>query len=422
MRYSGFVTLLLVGVTLSACSDEAPLAPDFAFSSHPAVPVPDASIVGDIGPGASYEIIVPPVWNGDLVLYAHGYVDPAGTDPLTDAERAMLPLLPAMGYAVAWSTYSENGFAVKDGVQRTKQLRGVFADAVGKPERTYVVGGSLGGLVALALAERFPQHYDGVLAVCGMVGGSQAQIDFVAHVRILFDALYPGVIPGGLFDSPVLTPLQVGQLVGAAVTADPIPAGVLAGIMVNTFGATIPASDDTQFLTSLVTLLTFDIRGFGDILDRTHSHIPFDNSEVWYTGSPDDVGLNWAVARYEATRDAGKYLAKYYEPTGILEVPVLTLHNPLDPAVPVFHEALLAASATAAGYQDALTQPLVDRRGIVGARGIGRRGAGGSQRPSAAFEATLLPRTAIALQTDVGHRVMLEKQFVGPRRSGEVHR
>jgi hypothetical protein len=37
-----------------------------------------------------------------------------------------------------------------------------------------------------------------------MVGGSQAQIDYVANVRVLFDALYPGALPG--ISSTPLTP------------------------------------------------------------------------------------------------------------------------------------------------------------------------------------------------------------------------
>lgn len=360
MKFSYGVTLSALGaaVVLSACDGGPPTAPDVEPSTSAASWVPSASIVGEIGPGASYEIVVPPAWNGDLVLYAHGYVDPAETDPLTPAEEAMLPLLAAQGYAVAWSSYSENGLAVKDAAQRTKQLRGIFAAAVGEPDRTFLVGSSLGGLVALRLAERYPQHYDGALALCGTVGGSQAQIDYVAHVRVLFDALYPGALPGSLFAGPVLTPAEVTAAVSLAVGNDPVPLGVLANVMNATFATPLPASHEGELLPSLITALTFEVRGFGDLLDRTHDHVPFDNADVWYTGSPSDGALNDAVARYEARRDAAKYLQNYYEPTGKLRIPVVTLHNPFDPAVPTFHEDLLEGVANAAGYGAALTQGL----------------------------------------------------------------
>lgn len=356
MRSPYILAALGAAVALSACDGQPPTGVELQHATDAATITPSASIVGEIGPGATYEIVVPPVWNGDLVLYAHGYVDPAGTEPLTPEEQALLPLLPAQGYALAWSSYSENGLAVKDGAQRTKQLRGIFAAEVGEPARTFLVGGSLGGLVALDLAERFPRHYDGALTLCGMVGGSQAQIDYVANVRVLFDALYPTVLPGGLFEGPVLTPTEVAALVGSAVAIDPVSLAVLASVMDATFGTPLPASDNAELVTSLITALTFDVRGFGDVRDRTHSHVPFDNTDVWYAGSPNDVALNAVVARYEERPDATNYLDNYYEPTGALRIPIVTLHNPLDPVVPAFHEALLASSAAAAGYGDALTQ------------------------------------------------------------------
>ena len=45
-----------------------------------------------------------------------------------------------MGYAVALSSYSENGWAVKDAVIRTRQLIGIFTSKAGNPENVYVMG------------------------------------------------------------------------------------------------------------------------------------------------------------------------------------------------------------------------------------------------------------------------------------------
>jgi pimeloyl-ACP methyl ester carboxylesterase len=319
------------------------------------------SIRGDIGPGSSYEILVPAAWNGVLVLYAHGYVDPQDEgDVFNPMERNIFPLLPTMGYAVAYSTYSQKGLAVKDAMQRTKQLRGVFATEVGEPARTYLVGGSMGGLVAIGLAERFPEHYNGVLTACGMVGGTPAQIDYVAHVRVLFDALFPGVLPGSLFDNTVVDWDDVRDLVQPAVLINPVAAGVLASVMDQTFGTPIPASNETEFLISLITALTFDIRGFSNVLDLTHGKPPFDNTGVTYHGSPFGAGhdavINATVARYAAYPGAARYMKRYYEPSGRLRVPVLTLHNALDPMVPALHEARLAQAAAAAGYGTNLVQ------------------------------------------------------------------
>jgi pimeloyl-ACP methyl ester carboxylesterase len=68
----------------------------------------------------------------------------------------------AQGFAVAYSSFSENGWAVKDGAQRTHQLLGVFRARFGLPSRVYLAGGSMGGLIAIKLQEQYPGAFDGV--------------------------------------------------------------------------------------------------------------------------------------------------------------------------------------------------------------------------------------------------------------------
>ena len=100
-----------------------------------------AQVEGEIGPGARYELFLPEGWNGDLVLYAHGYRNPAAPIALPGGAflDALRDNLLALGYGVAWSSFSENGYAVKDGVTRTRQLRGLFASNFGRPNSTYVI-------------------------------------------------------------------------------------------------------------------------------------------------------------------------------------------------------------------------------------------------------------------------------------------
>lgn len=362
MRIPAPVSLTLAGLALAACSDAPLVAPDTPLgapsAARPAAVGP-LELSGEVGPGSSYRIVVPPAWNGDLVVYAHGYVEVGATDVINPLEEQLLAALAATGHAVAYSTFSENGLAVKDGAQRTKQLRGIFVSRAGRPNRTYVIGGSMGGLIGVDLVERFPGQYDGLLALCGMVGGTQAQTDYASHVRVLFDYFYPGVLPGSLFDNPPLSPAQITALVGAAVTLDPAPAALLAQVMGVTLGTPVPATSPAELVESLVTALAFNVRGFADVLERTHGHSPFDNADLWYVGSGDDAALNdpaSGVARYTSTPDARNYLERHYEPTGALEVPVITLHNAFDPVVPIFHESRLAGAASAAGQAGNLVQ------------------------------------------------------------------
>src|ERR1700739_4576376 len=74
--------------------------------------------------GALYRFLVPNPWNGQLIVYAHGYVaagQPLGL-PNSPLELAAFQAITSQGFAVAMSSYAENGWAVKNGAQTTHQL------------------------------------------------------------------------------------------------------------------------------------------------------------------------------------------------------------------------------------------------------------------------------------------------------------
>jgi len=203
-----------------------------AFATHSPAAQREAVVEYD---HAQYALFLPYRWNGDLVVYAHGFVDPAAPVALPDvAPIDVAPwvvelrerLLQA-GYAVAYSSYSENGWAVDDGAQRTRLLRPLFSWYFAKPDRTYVIGRSLGALTTMLLVEKYAiessfsisllgislsgssdRAIDGALALCGPVGGGRKQTDYVAHTRVLFDFFYPigvdgkPVIPGDVLHLP----------------------------------------------------------------------------------------------------------------------------------------------------------------------------------------------------------------------------
>jgi len=175
---------------------------------------------------------VPENWNGDLVLYAHGYIDPENEVELPGYGEDIQVALNLYGFGVAYSSYSENGWAVKDGVIRTRQLIGIFTSHFGKPKRTYIVGHSLGGMVALMLAEKNPGLIDGAMSICSFVGGAPKQIEYVFHVRVLFDFYYPGVIPGTVTDVPEGLDFwrDVKPVALAAMMANPLSAVELASV------------------------------------------------------------------------------------------------------------------------------------------------------------------------------------------------
>ena len=93
-----------------------------------------ASVVtGETGPGSLYRLYMPRQWNGSTVFYAHGIRDVLEPVSLReqDGSQAIRDQLGALGYAIAQSSFSENGYAVEDAVRRTHQLRGLFASRFG---------------------------------------------------------------------------------------------------------------------------------------------------------------------------------------------------------------------------------------------------------------------------------------------------
>ena len=118
-----------------------------------------STIVGTGEGGSLYGIDMPAQWNGELVVYAHGIVDPESPVALPttqDGSDLLRARIAGMGYAIAYSSFSDNGYSLKSAIQRTHQLRGVFASTFGQPGRTYSSGTRLGGLAVLALAETYP--------------------------------------------------------------------------------------------------------------------------------------------------------------------------------------------------------------------------------------------------------------------------
>ena len=358
----------LVGLALlgAGCADQQPLAPESALNVSASALTATEVIQGETGPGALYEIHKPANWNGDLLLYAHGFRDPALPITLSDQDNffALRNDLVARGYAVAYSSYSENGLAFKDAAQRTHQLRGIFTSKVGRPDHVYLAGHSLGGVVTLMLAEQYPAQYSGALTMCGQVAGTQAALDYFAHIRVLFDYFYPNAnLPGDAMNIPQVANLNTQVIYPAlgAIQANPAGAGAIAAIMAAR-GTPIPFTSGSELVTSLLNAIGYNYRAGPDLMDRTHGHFPFDNTQTVYTGPglPATLlaHLNANVDRFSATPDALNYMQKYYEPTGRLRVPVLTLRNGLDPISPSFHEPAYKNKVTQAGRSDLLAQRL----------------------------------------------------------------
>ncbi len=136
--------------------------------------------------GAGFRIEVPANWNGDLVLYAHGF---RGTGlELTVSNPRIRRWLVEHGYAWAASSYSKNGYDVKQGVKDTHALGQHFNGLVGNPHRTYITGHSMGGHITGVAIEQYPNAYVGALPMCGVMGDNEL-FDYFLDFNLVAEAL-----------------------------------------------------------------------------------------------------------------------------------------------------------------------------------------------------------------------------------------
>lgn len=295
--------------------------------------------------GALWVLDKPAMWNRSLIVYLHGYTPPAAPVALPNNGEIRDSLL-ARGFAVAASSFSSNGYAVQEGVRESDELREIFEERVASPRRTYLFGQSLGGLIGLILTQRpeAEEDYDGSMLVCGIVGGSIEEVQYIGDVRVLFDTVYPGVLPGDLEHTPVITNpnTQIVAPVVQAVTANPQGLGIIQALA----RRPLPGANSQELVASLVNVIGFALQGGSDLFARTNSQSFFENATWTYASAalpaPLLADINARVRRYTRAPVATAFLERFGSPSPRLRIPLLTLHTTRDPVVPVFHEDLLA--------------------------------------------------------------------------------
>jgi hypothetical protein len=146
--------------------------------------IPGPCNPGMLPSGALSLICIPDQgWNGQLVVFAHGYVapdQPLGFHNLTLSDGTPLPaIVQSQGFAFGTTSYRQNGLAILEGADDVRQLVAAFSATYSTPLRTYVAGVSEGGLIATLLAEQSPNTFSSALAACGPIGSFRAQINYI---------------------------------------------------------------------------------------------------------------------------------------------------------------------------------------------------------------------------------------------------
>ena len=324
--------------------------------------IPGTCVSGVLPHGALSRVCVPASgWNGDLVVYAHGYVAPGL--PL-DFYQTSLPdgtslpaLVQSLGYAFATTSYRQNGLAILEGADDIRELVAAFGASHPAPARTYVAGLSEGGLVATLLAERSPELFTGAVASCAPIGSFLGQLEYFTDFRVLFDYYFPGLLPA----SPIRIPNEIlvnwqskyVPAITAALRAHPAKTLELLRVTKASFD---PAKPETAAATTL-DLLWYNVFANNDAVAKLGGS-PFGNKLKWYTGSSNDLLLNLRVQRFTASPIARRAV-RAYETNGQTAIPLVTLHTTADDVVPFLHELAYLAKADPVGRGKFLPVPVV---------------------------------------------------------------
>ncbi|MGH9749722.1 MAG: hypothetical protein ACRD6R_07355 [Candidatus Polarisedimenticolia bacterium] len=318
--------------------------------------------------GAVYRICMPARWNGNLVVFAHGYVgfdQPVAIpeDQLVLPDGTSLPdLVTSIGFAFAATSYATNGLAIVDGLADVVDLVEVFAAGKGTPRRVFLVGPSEGGLITALAIERFPHIFSGGLAACGPIGDFPRQVNYFGDFRVVFDQLFPGVIPGDPTEVPgdVIADFEpfYTDRIRTAIAAHPDRTEDLLAVTRASFDPAEPATIEATVLG----LAWYNVFATNDARGKLGGQ-PFDNRRRIYLGSDNDLMLNLMVRRFGAEEAAVAAMESGYRTTGRLQVPLVTLHTRGDPIIPYWHERLYAMKVRDSGSAALHLNLPIDRYG-----------------------------------------------------------
>jgi pimeloyl-ACP methyl ester carboxylesterase len=353
--------------------------------------------------GAKYCMIVPLNWNHDLVIFAHGYVDPTitltnpeFTDQRIPYEQLILPgntmtipgMITQLGYAFAITGYSKNGLAVQEGVADVIDLAENFKLQHPDTRWIYLVGASEGGLVTTLTIEKNPNKvFSGGVADCGPIGDFNKQIGSWGDFRVIYDYFFGNQIPGPNaitippdFDYntwrqytaqevaslvvPVQNPGALATTIYLTTANQLIGNPELGTQLVQVTGAAVDPNDLlNSTLATTLGILSYNVLASNDGTQELKG-IPYNNLDplTTYTGSVNDTDLNEKVERIGPISPTTAAELMKYQTTGVLGVPLITMHDTGDPIVPFWHEGLYQAKLdpTSASY---FTSIPIDRYG-----------------------------------------------------------
>ena len=306
-----------------------------------------AMVDGMTDGGAYYLIAVPPNWNGDLVIWNHGFtLDLPG--PLSMKDLGPLAFFQLVeGYAVAATSFQQSGWALFKTKNDLQNMVGEFKDHFGEPNQVIVTGGSLGGAVtAHAIEKAHLGNVVGAYILCGAVAGSR-NWDGALDLRLIYDVVAANIpaaqIPGGaegLPEGSTLTDAVIAFRVNEAT-----------GIFLRPEFRTPQQSENLATILSvtkipanfLITDMLYATQNMSDLVHDTHklnSKLGMGNADVDYG----DTVINASIARVSPHPGAENRLERYFTPSGdVSDTKIISIHTDKDGLVIVENESEYAS-------------------------------------------------------------------------------
>jgi len=368
--------LLLLLVTLLIA------APAAIAAKPPAYFVDESKLPFDAIPGmpsqrlwgvhnnAGYRIEVPDNWNGELVLWAHGYRG-NGLE-LTVDDHPLRPLLLAYGFAWAASSYSKNAYDPAQGAKDTHALGQFFNGKFGRPSRTYITGASMGGHITAVMAEQWPNSYAGAMPICGVLGDYEL-FDYFLDFNVASQAVsgvgqqFPFYPPDYLGPKLFLTLGSFGWTgLNYPTTLTPAGESFKSLVELRSGGRRPIFEEGFQYWNSggnFGFLFGLGV-SIGDGTLPRHPGVAVDNTDVVYqfdTDSaltPAESTLNNIIQRVAADPQGrlNNGIANIAPTNGNLKIPMLTMHTLGDLFVPFLMEEIYARRVAAHGASSLLVQ------------------------------------------------------------------
>lgn len=340
------------GITPLPCPQQAWQLGDAAFEA-----LPGAKAFFGKYDGGLYRIEIPETWNGELVLFAHGFVPNTGPNGsmLRVGNHRFRDHVVKEGFAWAASSYRCNGYVPGQGLVDTMALSDLFKQTNGgrAPQRTYLTGESMGGHVTLLGMQEFPTAFAGGLAMCP---AGPELFDYYAAMSAAAE-----VVTGLQFhaDSLQQDAAKMAELLGKP--PDYTEKGrQLASIEVQVSGGPRPFALEGLASRFVANMATSQAALVGS---TTPSNRAIDTAHITYAIA-DGLGLSADTLNAKARRKAGDPEVRSangpYEEIvpfdGKIERPLMTMHGTGDLYVPIFLEQTLKRAVKVAGNETLLTQ------------------------------------------------------------------